>query len=420
MLECTYYDDRNLVRPEELAAAEAQWAPLLKQAQAGEACYADSLGWLTVDRWAGPSALAEMEALATSVRARCKVFVVVGVGGSNNAARSVVEALRRPNDGPEILYMGNTLSPHALNRALAQLEGRDFMIDVIAKNFETLEPGASFRLLREVLYSRYPAAEAARRVICTGTPGSALETLCAEQGYTFVPFAADVGGRYSALTHVGLLPMAVAGISVRAVAAGAAAAEHRLRTAPAGQNPALRYAALRTLYARQGYKVEMLASFEPQLRWFYKWWIQLFAESEGKGGKGLFPAAAEYTEELHAVGQYLQEGTPLLFETFLEIAGPNGSRVIHPDGIRDGFAYLDGKDFAEINRAAQEATLAAHRQRLPCLVFRLPLLDAAAFGELFYFFAFACYLSCKIQGVNPFDQPGVEAYKGWMFRALGK
>ena len=267
---------------------------------------------------------------------------------------------------------------------------------------------------------KYSKEEAAKRTICTGTYGSSLERLCQTEGYTFVPFPTDVGGRYSAFSYVGLLLMAVAGIDVRSLVQGGKDMAKLLENTENEDNVALQYASLRNLYYQQGYSLEMLAEFEPQFRWFNKWWTQLFAESEGKDGKGLFPVAAEYSEELHAVGQYLQDGAPLMFETFLDVQTPTGSVVIHADEKADYFDYLDGKDFSEINLAAFKATVAAHSSKMPCIIFEIDAIDAYHFGMLFYFFQFSCYLSCKILDVNPFNQPGVENYKSWMFKALGK
>ncbi len=418
MLNMTLRDTANRVDENALRQAMREAEPILARAQAGEAKYADSQGWLSLEQWASDAWLDQIEAIADRVKKTCDAFVVIGVGGSNNAARSVIEALAE--GGVEIVYAGNTLSPHALNKMLRSLEGKDYAIDCIAKNFETLEPGSSFRILREAMAKKYSPEEAARRTICTGTYGSSLEKLCEAEGYTFVPFPTDVGGRYSAFSYVGLLPMAVAGIDVRALVRGGRDMERRLHEEGAKTNLALRYAALRNLYHRQGYALEMLASFEPQFRWFYKWWVQLFAESEGKDGKGIFPVAAEYSEELHAVGQYLQDGAPLMFETFLDVKEPTDHLVIRSDGKKDFFDYLNGKDFWDINRAAFDATVTAHSAKMPCVIFEVGALDAYHFGQLFYFFQFACYLSGEILGINPFDQPGVEAYKGWMFKALGK
>lgn len=419
MLKLKLADKRNVVSAEELDAAVQAAAPVLAQACQGEAQYADSQGWLDVQEWAGEEILRNIEAIAARVRATCDAFVLIGVGGSNNAARSVIEALKT-DDGPEIIYAGNTLSANALNRMLKSLEGKDFAIDCIAKNFETLEPGASFRILRKALAQRYTPAEAASRVICTGTFGSPLEQLCTDNGYTFVPFPTNIGGRYTAMTYVGLLPMAVAGVDIRALVQGAADMQRRLHAEAAGENLALRYAVLRNAYYQKGYKLELLAAFEPQYRYFYKWWTQLFAESEGKDGKGLFPVAAEFSEDLHAVGQYIQDGAPLMFETFLDVQERADSLVLESDSVKDNFDYLNGKDFYDINKIAFDATVTAHSEKLPCLIFEVPALDAYNFGQLFYFFQFACYLSGKLLGINPFDQPGVEAYKGWMFQALGK
>ena len=418
MLNITLRDTANRVDENALRQAMREAEPILARAQAGEAKYADSQGWLSLEQWASDAWLDQIEAIADRVKKTCDAFVVIGVGGSNNAARSVIEALAE--GGVEIVYAGNTLSPHALKKMLRSLEGKDYAIDCIAKNFETLEPGSSFRILREAMAKKYSPEEAARRTICTGTYGSSLEKLCEAEGYTFVPFPTDVGGRYSAFSYVGLLPMAVAGIDVRALVRGGRDMERRLHEEGAESNLALRYAALRNLYHRQGYTLEMLASFEPQFRWFYKWWVQLFAESEGKDGKGIFPVAAEYSEELHAVGQYLQDGAPLMFETFLDVKEPTDHLVIRSDGKKDFFDYLNGKDFWDINRAAFDATVTAHSAKMPCVIFEVGALDAYHFGQLFYFFQFACYLSGEILGINPFDQPGVEAYKGWMFKALGK
>lgn len=420
MLNLIVKDAQNVVEDAELAAAVQAAAPVLAAAQKGEACYADSLGWLSVNEWANDDILTNIESIAKKVRDTCDAFVLIGVGGSNNAARSVIEAFKGETEGPEIIYAGNTLSPHALNQMLKSLEGKNFAIDCIAKNFETLEPGSSFRILRRALAQRYTPEQATQRVICTGTYGSSLEQLCNDNGYTFVPFPTNIGGRYTAMSYVGLLPMAVAGVDIRALVRGAAEMESALRTTSAEENLALRYAALRSLYYQKGYQLEMLAAFEPQFRWFFKWWIQLFGESEGKDGKGLFPVAGEFSEELHAVGQYLQDGAPLMFETFLDVQQQQSSLIIEPDGKIDYFDYLNGKDFYDINKAAFHATLAAHSEKMPCIVLQIPRIDAYNFGQIFYFYQFMCYVSGKILGIDPFNQPGVEAYKCWMFKALGK
>lgn len=391
---------------------------ILGTAQKGEAEYADSQGWLDTEEWAGEEKVKKLEKLAAKIRQNADVFVLIGVGGSNNAARAVIKALQKAGT-PDIVYAGNTLSPHALNKMLKKLAGKSIYVNCIAKNFETLEPGASFRILRKYLQERY-GSKASERIIATGTAGSSLERLCTAEGYTFLEFPDNIGGRYTAISNVGLLPMAVAGIDIRELVQGAGDMQKELHAKKAEENAAFQYACLRNLFYRNGYKVEMLSSFEPQFRYFYKWWIQLFAESEGKDDKGIFPVAGEYSEELHSVGQFLQEGSPFIFETFLDVQEHQDSLVIEADGIQDYFDYLDGKDLWDVNKEAYRATVSAHSKKMPCLTLEIGALDAYHFGQLFYFFQFACYLSCKLMGVNAFNQPGVEAYKKEMFKALGK
>lgn len=378
--------------------------------------YADSIGWFDVSEWDCEDKIEHIEKLADKVRKDADVFVLIGVGGSNNAARSVIEALSE-GEKPKIIYAGNTLSPHALRKVLKDIDGKSVYINCIAKNFETLEPGASFRILRKYLYKKY-GEEAKNRIIVTGTAGSSLDELCKKNGYEFLEFPLNIGGRYTAISNVGLLPMAVAGIDIREVVRGARDAQSTLHKAEPENNAAYRYACLRNLLFSKGYKIEMLSSFEPQYRYFYKWWIQLFAESEGKDGKGIYPVASEYSEELHSVGQFLQDGSNIVFETFLNVINPNASLIVEKDDIEDGFDYLNGKDFWDINKSAFEATVKAHSTKLPNSVISVEKLDAYSFGELFYFFEFACYLSCEIMGVNPFNQPGVEDYKKNMFDKL--
>ena len=381
--------------------------------------YGDSLGWFDINTWANEQELTAIEELAARVRKDADVFVLIGVGGSNNAARSVIEAFP-DSDGPEIVYAGNSLSPWAFEQVMKKIRGKSVYIDCIAKNFQTLEPGSVFRVLREYLYETY-GEKANERIIATGSRNSLLEDICSEHGYTFVEFPQTVGGRYTAVTAVGLLPMAVAGIDIRALVKGASDMAAELNSHKDITQSAYRYAVARNLYYNEGYRMEMLASFEPQLHWFYKWWIQLFAESEGKDDKGVYPISGEFSEELHSVGQFIQSGSPVIFETFLHVKDPQASMVVHADErVKDEFDYLNGKDFSEINEAAYGATLRAHSDKLPCMVLDVDKLTPYSFGEIFYFFMYTCYVSAGILGVNPFDQEGVEAYKQRMFKALGK
>ena len=396
-------------------------APLLAEVLAGEEQYQDNLGWFSVDEAAGPERVDFLLEQAARVRADADAFVVIGIGGSNQAARAVVKALR-PEDGPAILWAGNTISACETARLLKELDGyQSVYIDCIAKNFETLEPGISFRVLRRYLEQRYGQAEAAKRIFATGTPGSTLHQLCIDNGYTFLTFPERIGGRYSVGSDVGLFPMAVAGVDVKALVQGMRDMRDELRAAPAGENLALRYACLRKWMLEQGLSLEMLAFFEPRLDYFAKWWIQLFAESEGKDGTGLYPVVSSNSEDLHSIGQFIQQGSPILFETFVTVRARDASVVLPATDKKDYFDYLTGRDFWDINDTARRATMRAHSEGgIPCLELSIPAIDAHTLGELFYFFLFSCYLSCRLVGVNPFNQPGVESYKGYMFKNLGK
>ena len=396
-------------------------APLLAEVLAGEEQYQDNLGWFSVDEAAGPERVDFLLEQAARVRADADAFVVIGIGGSNQAARAVVKALR-PENGPAILWAGNTISACETARLLKELDGyQSVYIDCIAKNFETLEPGISFRVLRRYLEQRYGQAEAAKRIFATGTPGSTLHQLCIDNGYTFLTFPERIGGRYSVGSDVGLFPMAVAGVDVKALVQGMRDMRDELHAAPAGENLALRYACLRKWMLEQGLSLEMLAFFEPRLDYFAKWWIQLFAESEGKDGTGLYPVVSSNSEDLHSIGQFIQQGSPILFETFVTVRARDASVVLPATDKKDYFDYLTGRDFWDINDTARRATMRAHSEGgIPCLELSIPAIDAHTLGELFYFFLFSCYLSCKLVGVNPFNQPGVESYKGYMFKNLGK
>ena len=396
-------------------------APLLAEVLAGEEAHRDNLGWFSVDEPAGPARVDFLRVQAARVRADADAFVVIGIGGSNQAARAVVKALR-PENGPAILWAGNTISACETARLLKELDGyQSVYIDCIAKNFETLEPGISFRVLRRYLEQRYGQAEAAKRIFATGTPGSTLHQLCIDNGYTFLTFPERIGGRYSVGSDVGLFPMAVAGVDVKALVQGMRDMRDQLHAAPAGENLALRYACLRKWMLEQGLSLEMLAFFEPRLDYFAKWWIQLFAESEGKDGTGLYPVVSSNSEDLHSIGQFIQQGSPILFETFVTVRARDASVVLPATDKKDYFDYLTGRDFWDINDTARRATMRAHSEGgIPCLELSIPAIDAHTLGELFYFFLFSCYLSCRLVGVNPFNQPGVESYKGYMFKNLGK
>lgn len=418
MVRLEYYDGSRCITQEELEEYMKQNADILYKAQAGEEQYRDSLGWLHVDEWASEERIAAIEGYAKRVREDGDVLVVIGVGGSNQAARAVIEALS--DQGKiKVLYAGNNLSSAYIQKILEQLEGRSVYINVIAKNFETLEPGIGFRIFRQYLKKRFGNGYE-NRVFITGTRGSRLYKLCEMHGYTFLDFPENIGGRYSALCNVGLFPAAAAGLNIRMIVSGAKEAEKELRSEKGKKNTAFRYAAIRNILYQKGFSMEMLASFEPGYQYFNGWWTQLFAESEGKKGQGLYPTAVKYSEDLHSVGQFVQEGKPLLFETFLDVEKPDQPFLLTADEVDDAFDYLDGLDMRKINQTAFEATLKAHNERFPCIRLRVEEMNEYSFGQLFYFFEFVCYLSGGMLGVNPFDQPGVENYKSYMFEALGK
>lgn len=404
--------------PAEVTKGMEENASYLELVKCGEDQYKESLGWLDVNEWANDKWLTVYQELAVEVQKKADVLVVIGIGGSNQAARAVVDAINEVST-VRIVWAGNSISADSICNILKEINGKSVYINLIAKNFETLEPGIGFRALRSYLKEVYGEAYA-ERVICTGTEGSHLDELCNDIGFRFLPFPENIGGRFTAISPVGLFPMAVAGMNICAIAAGAQHMRQRLYTEKATENIALQYAVIRNLLYQKGFRMEMLAYFEPRFFRFAKWWMQLFGESEGKDNKGLYPLSGNFSEDLHSIGQFLQDGSNVIFETFLDVQNSGASYVLQNDNVDDGFEYLDGKDFDEINHAAFEATLAAHSEKFPCVKISVPAVNEETFGQLFYFFEFVCYLSAKILGVNPFDQPGVEAYKQYMFQALGK
>lgn len=375
-------------------------------------------GWLTPG--CSPSVMERMKTKAEEIRRNADVFVIVGVGGSNQAARAVIKALYK-NEGPQIIYAGNTLSACYIANIIEQIKDRNVYINVIAKNFATLEPGSHFRILRKEMEKRFSGEELSQRIIVTGSAGSRLEEIANENDYLFLPFPHDIGGRYSALSPVGLFPVLVAGLDADLLLKGANSMKSMI-WGNIHNNPAVKYAAYRSLACEKGFDVEVLAAFEPQMEYFIKWWIQLFGESEGKNGRGIFPAGVIYSEDLHSMGQYLQEGRRNLIETFIRVNDVRSSVMIEPDpDYRDGFDYLDLMDFSDINKVAQKATMDAHSKGgVPCVGIDIPRIDEESFGQLFYFFMMSCAISGKLQNVNPFDQEGVEEYKRNMFKALGR
>lgn len=381
----------------------------------------DGLGWVDIDTVANEELMRQIEEKAKEIREKADIFVLIGIGGSNQGARAVIEAMG--DRVVKVVYIGNTLSPGSLNKIMSELKGKSVYVNVIAKNFATLEPGITFRVIRHYMEKTYGLEEAAGRIIATGSlNNSSLELLGREKGYTLLPFPIDVGGRFSVLSSVGLLPMAVAGIDIRDLLKGAREMKKIIHEEAPERNMAILYALYRNILLEKGYTIEIMGYFEPLLSYFSKWWIQLFGESEGKNGRGIFPTACSFSEDLHSLGQYIQEGRRILFETFLNLEDQGASfKIPHEEDDKDGFAYIDSQDFAFLNKIAYEATVNAHvAGGVPCLVINVPRLSPYYIGQLFYFFEYACYISGSVLGVNPFDQPGVEAYKIKMFHSLGK
>ena len=363
---------------------------------------------------------------AKYVRDHFDILVVCGIGGSYLGARCALEALNglKSDDKLEIIFMGQTFSPNYVSQVLKYLEGKNFAINVISKSGTTTETSISFRLLKELL-ERQIGKEATKKAIyaTTDKEKGALKTLCNQEGYATYVLPGNIGGRYSVLTAVGLFPLAAAGIDIEAMLKGAAEAREAYDNTDLKNNLCYRYAVTRDYMLRHGKPVEMYVTYEPQMTQISEWLKQLFGESEGKEKKGLFPASATFSTDLHSLGQFVQDGTPLLFETIINVLEPNSDvKIPHDDADLDGLNYLEGKDLAFVNQKAFEGTLKAHVEDggVPCNVIYIDKLDAKTLGHLFYFFMRACAMSAYLLDINPFNQPGVEIYKKNMFHLLGK
>lgn len=379
----------------------------------------DGLGWVKVPQ-DSQVPVERISETAAAIRQQADVLLVVGIGGSYLGARAAVDLLA--GDGPAVRFAGYQLSAAHFEQMWRQLEDQRIVVNVVSKSGSTLEPAIIFRLLWPRLVSRYGPEEARRRVVVTTGAAGALRQLADAHGFRTLPVPENIGGRYSVLTAVGLLPMAVAGIDIHAVLKGAQEAAQQLLDPDLAANPAYRYAVYRNWFYRQGKIVELLVTDEPRWQAFGEWWKQLFSESEGKNGQGLFPATAQFTTDLHSLGQYIQQGRRILFETFIDVEEENVSVPI-PEVAdwADGFDFLAGKSLHWINRQTMIATRLAHADGgVPNLAVRLPKMDAYWFGQLVYFFLKACAMSGYLAGVNPFDQPGVEAYKRYAAAVLGQ
>ncbi len=393
----------------------------------------DFLGWVSLPSSITDNLLREVEEAAAALRARCEVVVVVGIGGSYLGARAVIEALTSSFDwlqesekrqNPVVLFAGINLSEDYLYELTRYLNNKQFGIIHISKSGTTTEPAIAFRLLKEQMENRVGKEEAKKRIVAiTDSTKGALRTLANSEGYKTFVIPDDVGGRYSVLTPVGLLPIAVAGIDIRSLVAGAQEIEKATGpgTSFAHNLPAI-YAVIRNELYRRGKKIEVLVNYHPKLHYLAEWWKQLYGESEGKGLKGIFPAAVDFTADLHSMGQWIQEGERTLFETVISIQQPNREvRIPNEERNLDGLNYLAGKRVYEVNKMAELGTQVAHVDGgVPNLLIELPKLNEKYLGQLIYFFEKACGISGYLLGVNPFNQPGVEAYKKNMFALLEK
>lgn len=371
--------------------------------------------------------LASIKSAAAKIQSDSKFLVCIGIGGSYLGHRALIEALGslpETEAKTKILYAGNSLSPLAFDKLLKTLGDADFSINVISKSGTTTEPAVAFRFLKEKLIQKYGSDGARARIYATTDANrGALHDEALQEKYTRFVVPDNIGGRYSVLSAVGLLPLAVAGIDIDNLLAGAAAEYHDTFDHQLANAAAIKYAATRAELAASHHDVEILATFEPQFQYFEEWWKQLFGESEGKQNQGIFPASVVYTTDLHSLGQYLQEGRRNIFETMLELEQAPATDFAVPSDIQnlDGLNYLADKNLSFINQNALDATIAAHRSGgIPVLEIKAPDLSARSLGALVYFFELSCAISAKLQGVNPFDQPGVEAYKTNMFMRLGK
>lgn len=379
-------------------------------------------GWLMLPETYDRAELKSIQAAAQKIQQNSEYLVCIGIGGSYLGHRAVIEALR-PASSTKVLYAGNSLSPFELQKVFDELGNADFSVNVISKSGTTTEPAVAFRFFKEKLIQKYGAKAAERIYATTDENRGALHDEAVQEGYARFVVPDNIGGRYSVLSAVGLLPLAVAGVDAEALLAGAATEYNYLNTLPLAQNSAIKYATARADLLRRDYDVEVLACFEPRLHYFAEWWKQLFGESEGKQHQGIFPASVIYTTDLHSLGQYLQEGRRNIFETVLSFDPDPETDFIIPESAQnlDGLNYLAGEKLSYLNQTAEAATIAAHRAGgIPVYQLMTDKIDTRTMGALIYFFELSCAISAKLSGVNPFNQPGVEAYKNNMFHLLGK
>ena len=420
---------KSFVREHELSAI----APMVKAAHetltAKNGPGSDFLGWVDLPVNYDKAEFERIKAAASKIKSDSKVLIVIGIGGSYLGARAAIEALKSTlynslkKDTPEIYFIGNSISPTYLNEVVSLVEGRDFSVNIISKSGTTTEPALAFRVFRDLLVERYGEDGAKGRIYATTDKArGTLKELSDKMGYETFVIPDDVGGRFSVLTAVGLLPIACAGCDIDALMKGAAAAREEYSVCDLDKNACYKYAALRNILYRKGKSVEMLISYENSFAMMAEWFKQLFGESEGKDNKGLYPSSAVFSTDLHSLGQFVQDGARVMFETVIQFAEPQKDFFLkdEPSNV-DGLNFLSNQNMSVVNRKAFEGTVIAHTEGgVPNIVLELPKLDEFELGYIIYFFEKACAISGYMLGVNPFDQPGVESYKKNMFALLGK
>ena len=392
----------------------------------------DFLGWVDLPVDYDKDEFARIQKAAAKIQGDSDVLLVIGIGGSYLGARAAFEFLshsfynnlsKDKRKTPEIYFVGNSISSKYIRDLQDMLDGKDFSINIISKSGTTTEPAIAFRVFKKMLIEKYGKEEANKRIYATTDKArGALKSLANEEGYESFVVPDDVGGRYSVLTAVGLLPIAVSGADITKLMEGAAFGRKKALETPYEENPALLYAAVRNILLRKGKMVEIVANYEPCLHYVSEWWKQLYGESEGKDQKGIFPASVDLTTDLHSMGQFIQDGARIMFETVMEVENSPAEIILEEEEVdTDGMNYLAGKSVDFVNKSAMNGTILAHTDgSVPNVKVIIPELDEYNLGQLFYFFEFACGVSGYLLGVNPFNQPGVESYKKNMFALLGK
>ena len=427
-----YSNASKFVRAHEVESMKAITLAAAELLKSRKGAGNDFLGWIDLPVNYDKEEFSRIKAAAKRIQSDSDVLLVAGIGGSYLGARAAIEFLRHgfynemtkeARKTPRIYYIGNSMNSTYIEDVIDLLEGKDFSINVISKSGTTTETAIAFRVFRELLIKKYGKEGAAKRIYATTDKArGALKTLADNEGYECFVIPDDVGGRFSVLTAVGLLPIAVSGADIDALMAGAAAGREIALNKGFDENPALQYAALRNILHSKGKSVEILANYEPSMHYISEWWKQLYGESEGKDQRGIMPASVDLTTDLHSMGQFIQDGARIMFETVLNIETPRKDfELKSEENNLDGLNYLAGKKMSYVNQCAMKGTIAAHVDGgVPNLMVNIPAQDERSLGELFYFFEFACGVSGYIGGINPFDQPGVEFYKSNMFKLLGK